>query len=467
MLELHETAEARCVAHQMPSKTYLTNIVKSTCVHYVIIQENVVINKRKSFQQKTDWEDRVIFITSNATATYLSHELMHANVHYFNCTSVSFGTLTEKCTDAVSPAFLCDKNLSSDSVCIHFASSIFLRDVLQSNASIASFIRYNYYGSSETMSPAIYSKNVIPKIGHYVYLSSEKLTTKSLSFEFFMSILSLFGIAKIDCVYIHGTVQFNGKYWDFLMKRNLCVRWNYWPFAKHIWQQYVVGSLAHVADVARAQAILRFGGLHVDPDVYILQKLPDHYWRYEAVLGLDVNYACPKVDFIPKEVKSYINLGICLSKPNSRFFKLYQESQRNYYNELWLYNSGQKPFHIYEQNPRLAYLDPKIQVVCAGRRCCPSWAKTKQEAQLWSKNFDFWLNDTFSVHIVWSVDELAEPKAIRASQTPFGRIASHILAANNINLSEIEQLWERLNCRIKKSCINYAYTFFLCTVANT
>ena len=69
---------------------------------------------------------------------------------------------------------------------------------------------------------------------------------------------------------------------------------------------------------------------------------------------------------VPKEIESNINLGICLSMPGSRFFAKYQEAQKVYHDHLWLYNSGRKPTRIYERFPGLAYLSPKLNVMCAG-----------------------------------------------------------------------------------------------------
>ena len=440
LLQLHETAEAKCIANQMPSINYLKKLI-ATASHNVgqvfIIQEDVVVNKQ--YRQSLQWNFKVSFVVSNSTSAYLFSALKQNNLKYLSCISISFITLLGKCANSVTPSSLCERNLVNEDFCIHFASSIFLRDTFTLNTSVAMFIRHNYYGSAKAILPNIHTTSVIPRIGHYVYMGKTIITTKQLSFEFFMSILSLFGIAKLDCVYIHGTVKFKGIYWDYLMSRNFCVRWLYFPYPKSVWQQQLTGPIELIADIVRAQIFVQYGGLHMDPDIFILRQLPQHYWRYEAVLGYDAYSACPKEWNTPDEVRSIINLGICMSMPGSRFFAEYQKSQKNYFNALWLYNSGQKPLHIYERDPTLAFLDPKLQVMCTGKRCCPSWARTKQEAQLWSENIDLWLEEALAVHVVWpSVDELMKPETIRRSHSAFGRIASRILAANNIDLEDIK-----------------------------
>ena len=436
LLELHETAEANCTSNQMPNASYLQKLTeRSEYVRHVIVQEDVVVNSR--FGERLNINT---FVVSNTTAAKLLSILNKTNAQFIRCLSVDVSSLLEHCEYAISPLSICDRNLTNEDVCIHFANNVFARDVPQSYLHIASFIRYNYYGSPTVIRPIFHESAVIPKIGHYVYLGSETVTEKELNFEFYMSIISLLGIAKVNCVYIHGTVKFKGKFWNHLMKKNMCVRWHYWPLPKHVWQQPLSNKIAHLADIIRAQIFMQYGGLHMDPDAFFIHPLPDHYWHYEAIVGLDAYFICPGVG-VPKELKTNFNLGVCLSMPGSRFFAKYQEAQKAYHDSLWSYNSGGKPSQIFDRFPELVYLNSKLHVVCAGGKCCPSWAKTEQEARHLSENFSLWFNETYAIHTVWpAIKELSNPNAIRASTSNFGHIANHILASNNVELSEIENL---------------------------
>ena len=436
LLELHETPEATCTNNQMPNTTYLQKLVaESTYIRHIIVQEDVVVNSY--FRQRPS---STTFIVSNITAIHLFSVFHITTTFFIQCLSVEFFSLLGKCDGNISPPFICNKNFTNEDTCIHFMSNIYVREVPKSSLLLASFIRHNYHGSPTAIRPIFHATAVIPKIGHYVFLGSENVTERELGFDFYMSIISLIGIAKVDCVYIHGTVKFKGKFWDHLIKRNVCVHWHYWPLPKHVWQQPFPGHVAHRADIIRAQIFVQYGGLHMDPDAYFLHPLPNHYWHYEAIVGLDAYYICPGVE-LPSELKAGLNFGVCLSMPGSRFFSKYQEAQKIYHDNLWYYNSGQKPSQIYERYPELAYLNPKLLVVCEGKICCPSWARTEQQARILSNKFSLWFNETFAVHIAWpSVEELSNPKAIRGSKSNFGRIAFHILAANNIELTEIEEL---------------------------
>ena len=440
-LELHEVSEASCVTNQMPNFDYLNQILKESNRRHVIVQEDVVVNSH--FRQRLHSKDDDVFVVSKATAEYLWTQYKKNNSKFIlsQCLSVTFLSLAENCVQNVSPFSICDKDLINEDICIHFTSNIFVRDIPKSSVSLALFIRYNYYGSSQIILPKLYDHDVIPKVGHYVYLGNEQVTEKQLDFEFYMSILSLLGIVKLDCVYIHGTVKFTGKFWDDLMKRNLCVRWHYWPFPGHVWQRQQTGRIEHIADMIRTQIFLQYGGLHMDPDAFFHRPLPDHYWRYEAIIAEDGHLICPGFEQMPKDIRSQLNLGICLSMPGSRYFAKYQEAQKHYHGNLWTYNSGEKPLQIYERNPNLAHLDSRLQVVCAGGKCCPSWAITEEEAHRLSQDVNKWLNCTYAVHTVWpSIGELSNPSSIRNSNSIFGRIAALILASNNITVTEVEKL---------------------------
>ena len=435
LLELYETAEAKCIAEQMPSTDYLNKIIQNSSGH-VIIQEDVIVNGR--FRRRLRQEDGNLFVVSNTTAAYLLHKLGQ-HLQYVSCLSVTVSSLSKNCDSFVTPTSICYKNLTDEDICIHCKSNIHVREVPQSVAPLAAFIRYNFYGLSDIILPNSYPVNVIPKIGHYVYLGTEQITEKELSFEFYMSILSLLGIVKLDCVYIHGTVKFVGKYWNNLMTRNLCVHWHHWPIPKYVWQQKLKGKIEHIADIIRTQIFIQYGGLHMDPDAFFYHPLPDHYWRYEAILAQDAHVICPGFEATPKEIRSQFNLGICLSMPGSRYFSKYQDAQKVYHDGFWTYNSGEKPLQIYERNPKLAHLDPKLQVVCAGGKCYPSWASTESEANELANNVDLWFNETYAIHTVWpSVNELSNPRGIKKSSSIFGRIAVLILTSNNITLDEIE-----------------------------
>jgi hypothetical protein len=335
---------------------------------HVMMEEDVVVNSRFRHFVRDD----ALYIVSSSNQQLsqapTSAVAQSPPVATVTCQTVNVSTLLGDCHQGrVSPATLCDKNLTHEDVCLHLASpGIVVRHLPQSGGSLAAFLRYNYYGSANPIYPISHSVDVIPKVGHYVYLGGDVVTDKELGFEMYMSILSAIGIGGVKCVYIHGTVRFTGKLWNDLQQRGYCVRWHYWPIPRGVWQQELKGKVEHKADIVRAQLFAQYGGVHLDPDAFFINPLPGHFWKYEAVIGLDGHTVGPGWEKWKKPAGTFINLGVCLSMPGSQYFSLYQAAQKTYRDDQWIYNSGEKPRQLFERRPWLVHLEPRLQVICGG-----------------------------------------------------------------------------------------------------
>ena len=427
-LELYETHKATCNSFKLPYSDYLSSILKPG-FHHVLVHQNAVVNSR--FRRCLSTTNlTVTFVGRNAAIDYLINVPFQWN--YVSCIPVKFNTLSHSCHDFVRPSSLCSKDLVSDDICLYFDSEIFLREIPSSSTSLAAYIRNLYYGNSNVISPIKNKVEVIPKIGHYVYLqmTGNEPTEELLEYGFYMSILSLLTIVKVDCVYIHGNVKFYGIFWQRLMQLGYCVRWQHWPFPASVWQQQAK-RVEHWADLIRAQVFVQYGGVHSDPDAFFYQPLPDDFWYYEAVIGLDAHVIAPGFKDTPRELRSQVNLGICMSRPGSRFFTLYQKSQQQFYADLWTYNSGIKPLHIYERHPSLAHLDIKLMVICGmGFKCRPNWASTEDEAMRLVNDPSLWFNEARVLHIVLpDVASFLLPGYLGDSEFLFFSVSERILKA--------------------------------------
>lgn len=242
-------------------------------------------------------------------------------------------------------------------------------------------------------------------------------------------------------MYIHGNVKLGGVLWqDLVITRQLCVKWRYVPRPSWLWQ-HKVHRLVHFADIVRAQIFVEFGGLHLDPDVFIFQPLPANLWRYDAVIGLDAHVIAPRLGGIPRTQRSEVNLGLCLSSPGSEFFVKYAETQRNFQVNLWTYNSGTKALHVYERNPWLAYLASHVMVVCAGGKCYPGWARSEIQARSFADNPQRWIGVVSALHVVWpDLPEMTHPSHVTNSTNIFGNAVRSILAANGVRVGDLEIL---------------------------
>lgn len=459
-LQLHNIGKSLCsnkfdvnwqyvVQHILPNFPYGS---------HVFVQNNIIVSGK---YEDLDWSVHKCVLI--ASSVYISSTPIDPSLaQVIHCaTAVNFKL---DCLED-------DRNCKLDSSCFYMTDRIMQpRDIMSANNSLAARIRALVYGSPNIRHAKKHTSAVIPKIGHYCYFNNDRI-----DFSFYLSIISLLFVVKVDCVVVHGNKQPAGPYWEDAKQRG-CVRWQYTPLVDEVWGSRL-NTLAHQADVGRAEVFVRYGGLHIDPDVYFIRSLPDVLWHYDAVLALDAYSTAPMLEAMPREMGALVNLGVCMSRPDSPFFRLYQQTQRQYYDNRWLYNSGVAPFHIYERRPDLALLVPNMQMICNGATCYPGWARNASECTALSAAATCLLGqgqghsyqetqdldrkrqsspslvqkDTvgvgqghaytsesqghvYAVHLVKTPEELATPASLLASDTSYAHIAKRILNIAGIDL---------------------------------
>ena len=377
-------------------------------------------------------------LSMNHIHVFIDEKPSQQILHYFNSLIYPVQIVTCSRTNINNSANLCQGQVCENKTltpCFFLNKQVEPRDILSDNDGVTTLLRHLFYGQESAICPLKYSKEVIPKVGHYV-----SFNRKHLDFSFYLSILSLLYVVKVDCVFIHGNLSPSGPYWADLQRRS-CVRWLYWPIINQGWGSNVRKYIAHQADFARAEIFVRYGGLHADPDLYFIRSLPSQIWNYETVIGLDAFRLAPGLQMLPETLGALINLGACFNKPGSRFFRLYQESQRNFYDRLWIYNSGVKPSHLYDRHPSLALLLPNLQAVCNSGKCYPAWVRNDEEFNDLVERPFCLLEQTYSFHFTHpNTVEYEQPQLLRQSPSLYARVASIILDRASVSLDHIESL---------------------------
>ena len=389
------------------------------------LNKHVFILSRLTSNHRQWNNTRTYSFENNNLSSYLLESRLNSQPNLFEC-----GMLIS--SDNKLFPVRCD----SRQICTCISRDLRPRDLLDSkdNLGINSIIRELLYGTKNVPQPSLNTSFPVPQIAHYVILGK-----KDVSIVFYFSILSALYIAKVNCVYVHGDVKPEGYLWKDVVTRG-CVKWCYRPQITAIWQKSVT-NIKHRADVIRADIMFTYGGLHLDPDVLIHQSLPKHYWYYDAVIALDSYSGAPGND-VPEDIAPLISMGFCLSRPGAEFYRLYRESQRNYYDGRWVYNSGIKPLQIFERHPHLALVDSRLQVVCANYRCVPSWVTNKETALSLARQPMTWLHNVTSLHVSWPIpDEFRMPKSLTKSHSVFAYVARKILLASNLTIGHVTSLF--------------------------
>ena len=282
------------------------------------------------------------------------------------------------------------------------------RDLWSSNSILE---RTLLYGEVELPKAQPHDHEVIPRIAHYVWFGGG-----TMQYLFFLSVLSCIYILKLEAVYIHGDIIFTGRNWERLQNETR-LHWIYRTRPSHIFG-YDIEFIAHEADVASADIMVQYGGIHADPDLIFIRPLDSSMWRFDAI-------AAPARNMDPP-FPAVINWGVFLGRPNAPFWWLVQKAQRNFLAEEWNWNSARVLYKIYERNPQLLYLTPDLQVTCNAHDCYPKWLN--KTCQFDDSPITEWILHVYSLHFP-AVAPLPLMYAVEACKNPafFRELGFYIL----------------------------------------
>ena len=102
-----------------------------------------------------------------------------------------------------------DQNIT---LCFHLAQSLYPKDIWWSNNTVSRILRLQFYGSSDVRKLLPSYDRLAPNVGHVVWVDGGEM-----DFLFFLCVVSLLHVAKVDMVYIHGDRPPTGVYWNLLM----------------------------------------------------------------------------------------------------------------------------------------------------------------------------------------------------------------------------------------------------------
>jgi len=101
---------------------------------------------------------------------------------------------------------------ASSTLCVHVASSLYPKDIWTLESDVGRILRYEFYGQRDVIKPIPSYDNLAPNIGHMIWTGGGEM-----DFQFFVGVLSLLHVAKVDMVYVHGDKLLTGKYWNLLI----------------------------------------------------------------------------------------------------------------------------------------------------------------------------------------------------------------------------------------------------------
>jgi hypothetical protein len=160
-------------------------------------------------------------------------------------------------------------------------------------------LRTIMYNKSDVTVAVPSDRRLIPNIAHIIWLNNN-----TMNFQFYLCVLSLVEVVKVDKLYIHGDGPPTGYYWNLVKdhpKIVLVLRTLNGLRYETIYGDIRIRTMEHMADVWRADILYRHGGLYVDTDVLFFRPLDAEIRSFDTVMSKDVVLSYPFLTSIRAE----------------------------------------------------------------------------------------------------------------------------------------------------------------------
>ena len=235
------------------------------------------------------------------------------------------------------------------------------------NDPFAKIVRRLFYGSEVVHKPKPNYDTLVPNIGHMIWIGGGQM-----DYVFFLSLLSMLYVVKVDVVYIHGDKPPTGPNWkrvcelEHIRSRVKLVSRD--PPSKVYQGVIEPWYRALMSDIIRVDLMIKYGGVYTDTDAIWAKPLSHEERGYDAVATYDwVDWSYPFPDTV--------NFGVSYGKRNAPFYRLFRDSMRFLDNDLHGFTGVAMPYKILEKHPGLLHIDRRLGVICYYSRCHPLWEK--------------------------------------------------------------------------------------------
>lgn len=251
----------------------------------------------------------------------------------------------------------------------------------------------------------------IPNIIHFVFGLKEQ--TEEFLFVYFVSIYSAWIINKPDKIYFYYHYEPYGKWYNKL-KNIPNIIFEKVNIPTHIGKK-LIKKTAHKADIIRMEKLITRGGIYMDIDTISVRKY-NYLLNNEVVLGKEGNYG--------------ICNAIMMTKPNSKFFKIWMDKYEDeFLTDGWAEASIILPKKLYNKYSELVSLqDEDIFFL-------PSYNDTDK---IFQKNNDIPNNlitlhlwESYSIKYIKNINDWTW--AFKNSNTMYGKILLNLMNNYKIN----------------------------------
>ncbi|VDH94308.1 Hypothetical predicted protein [Mytilus galloprovincialis] len=237
----------------------------------------------------------------------------------------------------------------------------------------------------------------VPNLVHYMWFSK-----REMNFYHFVSFLSASRFLKPCLILIHGDILPFGTYWDYLLTLVSNILHVQRSPPEEVFGRNLT-FIEHKSDIARIQALQRFGGIYVDTDEIILRSL-DPLRKYPFTLSHETDWN--------------LSNGLILAEKYATFLNIWYSEYKSYNGSKthWGVHSTQVPYWLSQKYPDLIHVENKTFVR-------PSWENLDV---IFDHNFDWSKNYGLHYYIRF-YKHTHDFNDIKYLNTTIGSTARHVL----------------------------------------
>ncbi|CDS02659.1 hypothetical protein LRAMOSA00064 [Lichtheimia ramosa] len=213
----------------------------------------------------------------------------------------------------------------------------------------------------------------IPKIVHFIH--GLRGPEPTLDLIHYLAIKAAHDIVRPDTIYLHYHYMPVGEMFERVRPM---VTLRQVPLVENIFGR-PVSHFAHRADIVRLEALMEFGGIYFDLDLFALKPV-DHLLDQEFVMGQE-----------GVDGSSGLCNAMMMAKPNARFLQRYYATYSSFDSTQWNYHSVVLPAKL------APHFKDEITVLDYKAFFWPLWDSVGLRTLYLEKTYDF--SDNLGIHI--------------------------------------------------------------------
>ena len=222
----------------------------------------------------------------------------------------------------------------------------------------------------------------VPNIVHYTWYADDKTP---MAFKHYIGVLSAHKVLKPDKIYIHTNIsRAPGEYWDKIVALDSVQAINDGSPVK-LFEKTLISNetkfFSDYSDIGRIKYLLKYGGIYLDYDVFVIQSFDKYREKYDFTLGQEQDR---------NNTYDLLNAGIIVASKDSPFLYLWASGYADDYQPTrWVYNSGWKPTTLWKRFPHLVH----VETTKFNR---PNWTPGEMN-KIWGNGTYNW-RDNYALH---------------------------------------------------------------------